>query len=143
MHVRSAVNGDRLYISADSIPLTAARAYVRALVDHLRSVQATQGPVSSAWIEWPSHRIPLLRRPHRVPTVVLKITNNDGTEDAIGPVDVGKTLASSVLDLLRPAEAKRQEAAVAATVEELKAEQEERSRLASEANQRRIAGEGT
>lgn len=72
-----------------------------------------------------------------MPDVVAKIVNDDGTEQAFGPVSVSKKLAGQVAELLEPAEAKRQKDREAARVDEVRAEQETRSRQADEHNTRR------
>lgn len=74
--------------------------------------------------------------------VVAKITNDDGTEESFGPVEIPKKTAGEVARLLKPLEEKRQDRILAERAEQGAAEQDKRSKEAEKANQARIKAAG-
>lgn len=80
-----------------------------------------------------------------MPDIVAKITHADGTESSFGPLPISKEAARDITRVLDPLEAKRQEQIQKDRVAEIEADQERRSKEASEHNQRQIkaASEGT
>lgn len=72
-----------------------------------------------------------------MPSIVAKITYEDGTESSFGPLEVPESTANNVVDLLAGYEESRLEQVESDRVAEIEAEQERRNVEIEEANERR------
>jgi len=72
-----------------------------------------------------------------MPDIIVKITNEDGTEQTFGPMNVPKKVVGAIVSELEGPEAKRVEQAGIDRVKDIEAESQARSATAAEHNRRR------